>query len=76
MSNTKEELAALKKKSARLIDQIKKVHADAQYQKVWQISATHGIHYQGPNYLDELKQLEDCLNRPPSPRNKKQNTKV
>ena len=45
-----------------LVDKLKLIHDHPLYQSVWQCAYIHGISYEGgPNYVEELKDLEKVL---------------
>jgi len=52
----------LKDAAKALVDKLKLVENDPRYATIWSIAASHGFIYTGPNYSQELKDLENILN--------------
>jgi len=51
----------LKDAAKALVDKLKLVDEDPRYLTVWSLAATHGFIYTGPNYNQELKDLQEAL---------------
>jgi hypothetical protein len=54
--------SGLKECARALVDKLKLVENDPRYATIWSIAASHGFIYTGPNYSQELKDLENILN--------------
>ena len=47
----------------KLADKLGEIHRNPSYEAVWDLFYAHGHKYNGPDYKNELKELQELLNR-------------
>lgn len=53
---------AVREAAIQLASKLRAIHGDVRYQSVWACAQAHQGPYDGPQYEDELRRLEEAFN--------------